>query len=114
MTVGVAKEALIDIIAGESRIISIDDIQKTVCDFYKLKISDLLSKKRTQIITRPRQVAITLCKELTQHSLPAIGDAFGGRDHTTVLHAQKTIAGLRDTDEKIDRDYKLLLQMLQN
>lgn len=114
LTVGVAKEALIDIIAGESRIISIDDIQKTVCDFYKLKISDLLSKKRTQIITRPRQVAMTLCKELTQHSLPAIGDAFGGRDHTTVLHAQKTIAGLRDTDEKIDRDYKLLLQMLQN
>lgn len=114
LTVGVAKEALIDIIAGESRVISIDDIQKAVCDFYKLKISDLLSKKRTQIITRPRQVAMSLCKELTQHSLPAIGGAFGGRDHTTVLHAQKTIASLRETDDKIDRDYKLLLQMLQN
>lgn len=114
LTVGVAKEALMDIIAGDSRIISIEDIQRAVCDFYKIKISDLLSKKRTQVIARPRQVAMTVCKELTQYSLPNIGEAFGGRDHTTVLHAQKTIAELRTKDERLDRDYKLLIQMLQN
>lgn len=114
LTVGVAKEALMDIIAGESRTISIEDIQKAVCDFYKIKISDLLSKKRTQLIARPRQVAMSISKELTQYSLPAIGEAFGGRDHTTVLHAQKTIADLRTKEDKLDRDYKLLLQMLQN
>lgn len=114
LTVGVAKEALLDIIAGESRSISVEDIQKTICDFYKVKFSDLLSKKRTQLIARPRQVAMTICKELTQYSLPAIGEAFGGRDHTTVMHAQKTIADLRTKDDKLDRDYKLLLQMLQN
>ena len=103
-----------DIIAGESRTVSIDDIQKTVCDFYKIKISDLLSSKRTQIIARPRQIAMTICKELTQYSLPAIGQAFGGRDHSTVLHAQKTVVDLRTKDEKIEREYKLLVQMLQN
>ena len=74
----------------------------------------MLSKKRTQVIARPRQVAMTVCKELTQYSLPNIGEAFGGRDHTTVLHAQKTIAELRTKDERLDRDYKLLIQMLQN
>jgi chromosomal replication initiator protein len=94
--------------------VSIDDIQKTICDFYKLKISDLLSSKRTQLIARPRQIAMTITKELTQYSLPAIGEAFGGRDHTTVLHAQRTITDLRTKDEKIDREYKLLIQMLQN
>lgn len=114
LTVGVAKEALMDIIASESRLISIEDIQKAVCDFFKIKISDLLSKKRTQVIVRPRQVAMAISKELTKYSLPAIGEAFGGRDHTTVLHAQKTIAELREKDEKLDREYKLLLQMLQN
>ncbi|MFN7094799.1 MAG: helix-turn-helix domain-containing protein, partial [Burkholderiales bacterium] len=100
--------------AMDSRSISIDDIQKTVCDFYKLRISDLLSNKRTQIIARPRQIAMTLAKELTQHSLPAIGNAFGGRDHTTVMHAQKTINSLRKSDDKIEREYSLLIQMLNN
>lgn len=114
LSVAIAKEALMDIIAGESRSVSIDDIQKTVCDFYKIKISDLLSSKRTQIIARPRQIAMTICKELTQYSLPAIGQAFGGRDHSTVLHAQKTVVDLRSKDEKFEREYKLLLQMLQN
>ena len=114
LSVAIAKEALMDIIAGESRTVSIDDIQKTVCDFYKIKISDLLSSKRTQIIARPRQIAMTICKELTQYSLPAIGQAFGGRDHSTVLHAQKTVVDLRTKDEKIEREYKLLVQMLQN
>lgn len=114
LSIAIAKEALMDIIAGESRSVSIDDIQKTVCDFYKIKISDLLSSKRTQLIARPRQVAMTIAKELTQYSLPAIGAAFGGRDHTTVLHAQRTITDLRGKDDKIEREYKLLIQMLQN
>lgn len=114
LSTAIAKEALIDIIASEVRTVSIDDIQKIVCDFYKIKISDLLSSKRTQLIARPRQIAMTLSKELTQYSLPAIGEAFGGRDHTTVLHAQKTISQLREKDEKIEREYKLLIQMLQN
>jgi chromosomal replication initiator protein len=110
----VAKEALMDILAIESRNVSIDEIQKAICDFYKIIISDLLSAKRTQIIARPRQIAMTLSKELTQHSLPTIGNAFGGRDHTTVLHAQKTVNSLRKTDEKFDREYNLLIQMLNN
>ena len=101
-----------DLFALDSRSVSIDDIQKTICDFYKLKISDLLSSKRTQLIARPRQMAMSLSKELTQHSLPSIGNAFGGRDHTTVIHAQKTINQLRQTDEKIEREYNLLIQML--
>ncbi len=114
LSIPIAKEALMDIIAGESRSVSIDDIQKTVCDYYKIKISDLLSSKRTQLIARPRQIAMTICKELTDYSLPAIGAAFGGRDHTTVMHAQKTINDLKTKDDKIERDYKLLIQMLQN
>lgn len=114
ISLAIAKEALLDILAIESRMVSIDDIQKTVCDFYKIKISDLLSTKRTQSIARPRQVAMTLAKELTQHSLPTIGNAFGGRDHTTVIHAQKTIASLRKNDGKIDREYTLLTQMLNH
>jgi chromosomal replication initiator protein len=114
LSIAIAKEALMDIIAGDSRSVSIDDIQKTVCDFYKIKISDLLSSKRTQAIARPRQIAMAISKELTQQSLPSIGEAFGGRDHTTVLHAQRTINDLRGKDEKIDREYKLLIQMLQN
>ena len=112
ISLAIAKEALMDVFALDSRSISIDDIQKIICDFYKLKISDLLSAKRTQVIARPRQIAMSLSKELTQHSLPAIGNAFGGRDHTTVIHAQKTIHNLRKTDEKIEREYNLLIQML--
>ncbi len=110
----VAKEALMDILAIEGRNVSIDDIQKTICDFYKLRISDLLSAKRTHVIARPRQIAMTLTKELTQHSLPTIGNAFGGRDHTTVLHAQKTVNALRKADDKFEREYNLLMQMLNN
>ena len=114
ISLNVAKEALMDILAIESRNVSIDDIQKTICDFYKLRISDLLSAKRTQAIARPRQVAMTLTKELTQHSLPTIGNAYGGRDHTTVLHAQKTVNALRKADERFEREYNLLIQMLNN
>ena len=112
ISLAIAKEALMDVFALDSKSISIDSIQKIICDFYKLKISDLLSSKRTQLIARPRQIAMSLSKELTQHSLPVIGNAFGGRDHTTVIHAQKTINKLRQTDEKIDREYNLLIQML--
>ncbi|MBP9742247.1 MAG: chromosomal replication initiator protein DnaA [Burkholderiales bacterium] len=114
INLAIAKEALMDIFALDSRTISIDDIQKTICDFYKLKISDLLSAKRTKVIARPRQIAMSLAKDLTQHSLPVIGNAFGGRDHTTVIHAQKTISNLRLADEKIEREYNLLIQMLNN
>lgn len=114
VSLNIAKEALMDILAMERRNISIDEIQKTICDFYKIRLSDLLSAKRTQIIVKPRQIAMTLAKELTQHSLPAIGNAFGGRDHTTVLHAQKTISSLRKSDERFERDYNLLIQMLNN
>jgi chromosomal replication initiator protein len=109
-----AKEALMDILAIDNRSVSIDEIQKTVCEFYKIRVSELLSSKRTQIIARPRQVAMALSKELTQLSLPSIGNAFGGRDHSTVIHAQKTISNLRKSDEKLDRDYNLLIQMLNN
>jgi chromosomal replication initiator protein len=114
ISLALAREALMDILAIDNRAISMDDIQKTVCDFYKIKISDLLSNKRVQAIARPRQIAMTLAKELTQHSLPSIGSAFGGRDHTTVMHAQKTINTLRKSDEKIDREFNLLVQMLNN
>lgn len=114
LSLALAKEALMDILAMDNRSVSIDDIQKTICDFYKLKVSDLLSSKRHQNISRPRQIAMTLAKELTQLSLPSIGYSFGGRDHSTVIHAQKTITNLRKTDNKIERDYNLLLQMLNN
>ena len=113
LSISIAKEALMDIIASDVHIISIDDIQKTICDYYKIKISDLLSPKRTQVIARPRQIGMTISKELTKMSLPAIGNAFGGRDHSTVLHAQKTILDLRSKDEQLDREYNLLIQMLQ-
>jgi chromosomal replication initiator protein len=114
LSLHVAKEALMDLIASDTRNISIDEIQKTVCDFYKIRISELLSSKRTKVIARPRQIAMALSKDLTQNSLPTIGNAFGGRDHTTVLHAQKTINKLRLSDERLDKEYGLLIQMLNN
>lgn len=114
ITIAIAKEALMDILSIEHKNISIDNIQKTVCDFYKIKISDLLSPKRTQAIVRPRQLAMTLTKELTEHSLPSIGNAFGGRDHTTVIHANTTIHKLMKDDEKLARDFHLLMQMLNS
>ena len=112
ISVPIAKESLMDIFALENRSITIDNIQKTICAFYKLNISDLLSSKRKQSIVRPRQIAMALAKELTQHSLPAIGNAFGGRDHTTVIHAQKTVLALRKENEQLEKEYKILIQML--
>lgn len=110
----VTKEALRDLLAMHERLVSIENIQKTVADYYKIRYSDLLSKKRSRSIARPRQIAMSLAKELTNHSLPEIGTAFGGRDHTTVMHACKKIKELSSTDARIEEDYKNLLRMLTN
>jgi len=107
-----AKEALRDLLALQARLVSIENIQKTVAEYFKIRVGDLLSKRRTRSIARPRQVAMALAKELTNHSLPEIGDAFGGRDHTTVLHGCRRIAALRESDERIDNDYLNLLRTL--
>ena len=107
-----AKEALRDLLALQERLVSIENIQKTVADYYKLRVADLLSKRRSRSIARPRQVAMALAKELTSHSLPEIGDAFGGRDHTTVLHACRRVETLRETEKRVDDDYLTLLRTL--
>jgi chromosomal replication initiator protein len=107
-----AKEALRDLLALQERLVSIENIQKTVADYFKIRVGDLLSKKRSRSIARPRQIAMALAKELTNHSLPEIGDAFGGRDHTTVLHGCRRIDALRETDKRIDDDYLNLLRTL--
>ncbi|MDR2186782.1 MAG: chromosomal replication initiator protein DnaA [Azonexus sp.] len=107
-----AKEALKDTI-GAVRNIGIDNIQKTVADYYKIKVADLFSKKRTRAIARPRQLAMWLCREVTSHSFPEIGDAFGGRDHTTVIHAVKTIDALRLKESELNHDLHVLLQVLK-
>ncbi|TCP10532.1 chromosomal replication initiator protein DnaA [Crenobacter luteus] len=114
ITLELVKEALKDILAAGNRQVTVDAIQKTVAEFYKIKLSDMHSKKRSRDIARPRQIAMALAKELTPLSLPNIGDAFGGRDHTTVLHACKTIAELRGNDADMANDYDTLLQMLRN
>jgi chromosomal replication initiator protein len=109
-----AKESLKDILVAQSRQISIENIQKTVAEYYRLKLSELLSKKRSRNIARPRQVAMALTRELTSMSLPEIGSSFGGRDHSTVIHACKTMEELRRSDTIISSDYKTLLQTLKN
>ena len=101
-------------VANAHKRFGVDNIQKTVADYYKIKVAEMYSKKRTRIIARPRQVAMALAKELTQLSLPDIGDAFGGRDHTTVLHACKKITELRNLDPGIGRDFTVLLQVLRS
>ena len=112
ITLEFAKEALRDLLALQDRLVSIDNIQKTVAEYYKIRVGDLLSKRRSRSVARPRQMAMALAKELTNHSLPEIGDAFGGRDHTTVLHGCRRIAGLRETDKRIEEDYLNLLRTL--
>ena len=106
------RESLKDLLALQDKLVSIDNIQRTAAEYYKIKISDMLSKRRSRSVARPRQVAMALSKELTNHSLPEIGDAFGGRDHTTVLHACRKIAELRESDADICEDYKNLLRTL--
>lgn len=112
ITIELIRESLKDLLALQDKLVSVDNIQRTVAEYYKIKISDLLSKRRSRSVARPRQVAMALSKELTNHSLPEIGDAFGGRDHTTVLHACRKIAQLRESDADIREDYKNLLRTL--
>ena len=112
ITVEFAKEALRDLLALQDKLVSIENIQKTVADYYKMRIADLLSARRSRSIARPRQIAMSLAKELTSHSLPEIGDSFGGRDHTTVLHACRKIAELREADARVKEDYYNLLRTL--
>ena len=106
------KEALKDLFALQDKMVSIDNIQRSVAEYYKIKMGDMLSKKRNRSVARPRQVAMSLSKELTNHSLPEIGDAFGGRDHTTVLHACRQVHKLRKTTSDIEEDYNNLLRSL--
>jgi len=112
ITLEFAKEALKDLLSLQARLITVENIQKTVADYYKVRVADLLSKRRSRSVARPRQVAMALAKELTSHSLPEIGDAFGGRDHTTVMHACKRIKQLRDLEQRIQEDYSNLLRTL--
>lgn len=112
ITLEFAKEALKDLLALQERLVTIENIQKTTAEYYKIRVADLLSRRRSRSITRPRQIAMALAKELTNHSLPEIGDAFGGRDHTTVLHACRVVKELRDGQTRINEDYSNLLRTL--
>ena len=114
ITLDFAREALRDLIAAQDKQVTLENIQKTVADYYKIRTSDLLSGKRTRTIARPRQVAMALAKELTSHSLPEIGERFGGKDHTTVLYATRKVAELRETDTRIEEDYANLLRILNS
>jgi chromosomal replication initiator protein len=113
ITLELAKEALKDILGAHNRQITLEVIQKTVADFYKIKVADMYSQKRTRAIARPRQIAMWLARELTPHSLPEIGDAFGGRDHTTVLHACRTVIDLRSKDSNLNNNLLVLLQTIK-
>lgn len=113
ISLDVAKEALRDIIGATNRQISLELVQKTVSDFYKIKVADMYSQKRTRAIARPRQIAMWLTRELTAHSLPEIGEAFGGRDHTTVMHACRTIIDLRGKDTRLNNDLHVLMQTIK-
>jgi chromosomal replication initiator protein len=112
ITLDFAKEALRDLLALQERLVTIENIQKTVAEYFKIRVADLLSKRRNRSIARPRQVAMALARELTNHSLPEIGDAFGGRDHTTVMHACERIRALRETERRTGEDYLNLLRIL--
>ncbi|PHS20575.1 MAG: chromosomal replication initiator protein DnaA [Kangiella sp.] len=114
ITVEFVKEALKDLLAAQDKQVRIENIQKTVSEYYKIKVSDLLSKRRTRSIARPRQVAMSLAKELTNRSLPEIGESFGGKDHTTVLHACRKIKELKETLPDIKEDYTNLLRILSS
>ncbi|PAJ75903.1 chromosomal replication initiation protein DnaA [Pseudoalteromonas sp. NBT06-2] len=114
ITIDFVKEALRDLLALQDKLVTIDNIQRTVAEYYRIRVSDLLSKRRTRSIARPRQVAMALSKELTNHSLPEIGDAFGGRDHTTVLHACRKIKSLREETHEIKEDYQNLIRTLSS
>lgn len=110
--IDLVKDSLKDLLALQDRQVSLDNIQRTAAEYYKIKLADLMSKRRSRSVARPRQVAMALAKELTNHSLPEIGDSFGGRDHTTVLHACRKVAALREENSDIREDYKNLLRSL--
>ncbi|WP_295163979.1 chromosomal replication initiator protein DnaA [uncultured Buchnera sp.] len=112
ITVEFVREALQDILALQEKLVTIDNIQKTVAEYYKIKVSDLLSRRRSRSVARPRQMAMAMAKELTNHSLPEIGDAFSGRDHTTVLHACRKIEQLREESSDIKEDFSNLIRTL--
>lgn len=114
ITLEFAKDALRDLLALQDKLVTMENIQKTVAEYYKIRVSDILSKRRNRSLARPRQLAMALCKELTNHSLPEIGDAFGGRDHTTVIHACRKVAELRETDQRMTEDYANLLRVLSS
>ncbi len=114
ITLEFAKEALRDLIAMQDRMVNVDNIQKTVAEYFKIRVADLLSDKRTRTVTRPRQIAMALTKDLTNHSLPEIGQMFGGRDHTTVLHATRKVVELKESDSKFLEDYSNLMRILSN
>jgi chromosomal replication initiator protein len=114
ITTDFTKEALHDLISLQDKLVNIDNIQKTVAEYFKIRVADLSSKNRRQSITRPRQMAMCLARELTSHSFPEIGDAFGGRDHTTVMNACKRIAELKEADNKVAEDYSNLLRTLSH
>jgi chromosomal replication initiator protein len=112
ITLEFTREALKDLLALQERLVTIENIQKTVAEYYKIRVADLLSKRRSRSIARPRQVAMALARELTNHSLPEIGDAFGGRDHTTVIHACERVKSLRESERRTGEDYQNLLRIL--
>jgi chromosomal replication initiator protein len=112
ITLDFVKEALRDLLALQDKLVTVENIQRTVAEYYKIKVADILSKRRNRSVARPRQIAMALAKELTNHSLPEIGDSFGGRDHTTVLHACRMISDLRESDADIEEDYTNLLRIL--
>tara|TARA_B100000945_G_scaffold307457_1_gene295910 strand:+ start:26 stop:1333 length:1308 start_codon:yes stop_codon:yes gene_type:complete len=114
ITIDFAKETLKDLISLHDRLITIENIQKSVASYYKIRVADILSTKRDKCITLPRHIAMAISKDITSHSLPSIGDAFGGRDHTTVLHACKKIKGLRKKSSSIDQDYQNIVHSLHN
>jgi chromosomal replication initiator protein len=114
LSIASCREALRDLIAVQNRLVSIDNIQRTVAEYYKIKVAEMYSKKRSRTVARPRQIAMALAKELTPLSLPDIGEAFGGRDHTTVLHACRKVAELRTSNSDITRDFNSLLQVLRS
>jgi chromosomal replication initiator protein len=111
-TIDLAKESLRDLLAIQAKQITIENIQKTVAEYYNIRVSDLLSKRRNRSITRPRQIAMSITKELTSHSLPEIGDAFGGRDHTTVIHANKKVSLLKEEDSRFIEDCENIHRLL--
>jgi chromosomal replication initiator protein len=112
ITVDFTKDALKDLLNLQARLVTIENIQKTVAEYYKVRVADLLSQGRSRSITRPRQIAMCLAKDLTQHSLPEIGDAFGGRDHTTVMHACRKVRDLVDSDPRTREDFSNLIRTL--